>query len=325
MLQLVSFLGVGIFVAVLWSQGFFGLPWWVCLLIVFAFMIAWANFVTKVLWGRRYSSTLPSTDILDRIQEIADVKRALALQDQAETSRYRLYVRSQHLAGGAVQYMAGGMIRPNLVFINEADGTRTVKKYQRGDWESKIDDTLSIARALHRKALGQTLWSKEKIAIYEAAETLDYDLLTAIDETYRNHIEELLMVWEQIGRAGRVAAGRTFTVELEREWPTEYLEILSCHEVFLSQQVQSAFLVGYMLGMGWVTDDQVTSFNLWLGREVVSHLRSTLKRVESKAIALATAFAVVAEHGREAADVMQRAENSSPGHEMVSGQDATGI
>ncbi len=122
--------------------------------------------------------------LLDKIEEIGAIKRNLSFKDRAQTSGYGLYVQSGRLPGGAAQYMAGGKLLKKLVFIRGADGTRTVKKYKPGDWELKVEDTLSLCRTLEQASKGQAGWAKEKLMAYLAEGACDTALVAKVEEAW---------------------------------------------------------------------------------------------------------------------------------------------
>lgn len=248
-------------------------------------------------------------ELLDKIEEIGTIKGKLSFRDRALTSSYGLYVQSGRLPGGVTQYMAGGRLLKKLVFVREADGTRTVKKYQPGDWELKVDETLALCRTLERASKGQTEWTEEKLEAYWADETWDPALVARVDRVdsaWQEHNSQLNEVWQMTGPEQRKDITKSFFNELEQEWPTEFIEMQlekvmqATSEQFI-KGVKTAYLVGYMAGKGWISMEEMTDVNLWLGDELTAHIRSILKGAKSRGTAFASAFASVAAEGTNAA------------------------
>ncbi|MBA7666965.1 hypothetical protein ES703_75050 [subsurface metagenome] len=245
-------------------------------------------------------------ELLDKIEEIGTIKRRLSLKDRAQTSGYGLYVQSGRLPGGATQYMAGGKLSKKLVFVREADGMRTVKKYHPGDWELKVDETLSLCRVLERASKGQTEWSEEKLEAYRAEETFAPALIAKVNKVGQEHDRQISEVWQLTSPAQRNDLAKAFYNELEQEWPTEFLEftIKKVSDAITQQVITSIKLsygAGYMVGKGWISTEELAGFNLWLSDNLVAHIRSILKGAKSKGVAFASALASVAVEGTRAA------------------------
>ena len=112
----------------------------------------------------------PSEHLLNSIEEIATIKQTLSLRDRSLTSGNGLYVQSGKLPGGAIQYMAGGRFIAKLIFVRNLDGSKDIRKYQPGDWETKVDIILQLCRELKRMYEDVSNWTPEKTAAYEAEE-----------------------------------------------------------------------------------------------------------------------------------------------------------
>lgn len=244
----------------------------------------------------------PPEQLLEAIEEIADIKRRLSFRDRAETTAYGLYIQSGLLPGGAIQYMAGGKFRKKLVFVREPDGSTNVKNYQPGDWQSKIDDTLATARALERRSRGQQDWPEDKVLAYWAPETFNVEVVDRVDRVYQQHLSEVGPVWDGTSPEQRAALSRVFLKELEQEWPTEYLEVMCLNSPTVAVKAgRDAYLIGYMVGRSWITAEEATSFNFYQGQVIVKSIRSNSKHSESRATAFASALASVGAHGAKLA------------------------
>ncbi len=256
--------------------------------------------------NRKMPYTQSLEDLLDKIEEIGTIKRKLSFRDRADTSGYGLYVQSGRLPGGAIQYMAGGRFLKKMVFVREADGTRTIKKYQPGDWELKVKYTLSLCRALERASKGQTEWTEEKFEAYWAEETFDPAIVAKVDSAWQEHHSQLNKVWHQTSPEKRDELVKVYRDELEQEWPTEFIETQlekTAHAIRerVIKGIKTAYIVGYMIGKGWVSPEEAAGWNLWLGDLIVGNIRSTFKGTESRGTAFASAFASVGTKGTQVA------------------------
>jgi hypothetical protein len=241
-------------------------------------------------------------ELFDKIEEIGTIKRNLSFKDRALTSGYGLYVQSGRLSRGAMQYMAGGKLAKKLVFVRETTGSRTVKKYQPGDWESKVEDTLSLCRALERASKGQTGWTQEKLEAYWAEEASDSAILDRVDRSWQEHSNQLKNVWDTASEEQRRMLISILFKELEEEWPTEFLEVTSgrvsdATGERMMKGIQKAYLIGFMVGKGWIAKEEATETYLYLGDETALNIRRVLKGAKSRGTAFASAFACVATRG----------------------------
>jgi len=220
---------------------------------------------------------------------------------RAASSGGGLYVQSGHVLGGGVQYMAGGgKWRASLVFEKKRDGAYSVRRYKPGDWELKVDETLSFCRLMQRASRGPQGWPPEKIAAYLAFETADPGRLAAVNTVLQQHHDELDLFWQQRSRdVDEVLIGDFFD-ELEEGWPVEYLG-LQCTIAWKGREnlaatdtaatVQQAYLFGYMLGKGWISDDEVADACLYLGRGEAEVARLALGKDSQYFYCRATGFA----------------------------------
>jgi len=220
---------------------------------------------------------------------------------RAASSGGGLYVQSGHVLGGGVQYMAGGgKWRASLVFEKKRDGAYSVRRYKPGDWELKVDETLSFCRLMQRASRVPEGWPPEKIAAYQAKETADPDRLAAVYTALQQHHDELDLLWQQrsIDEGGRI--GEVFFRELEEGWPVEYValqnllawkarENLAATDA--AATIQQAYLLGYMLGKGWISDDEVADACLYLGNGAAEVARLALGKDSQYFQCRATGFA----------------------------------
>ena len=246
-------------------------------------------------------SPQPSDELLDKIEEIGDLKKECTLKYRSLATSYDLYVQSGHLPDGATQYMAGGdKLRPDLVFIREVDGTRTVHKYKPGEWELKVNKTLSLCRTLWQASEVPKGWAPEKIEAYYSEAHPNPELLAKTQKVWQEHYEELNAFWRAVGQhSGDVI--QLFFDELEKEWPIEHLELqnelLDLEAITIC--MQKAYGLGYMLAKGWISWEEVIHFTLYIGDEMAAHVRSTYKRAESKNTAFGAALSRVATRGMD--------------------------
>lgn len=245
--------------------------------------------------------------LLDKIEEIGTVTSKLSSRERVFRYRifpstYGLYVQNRRLSGGAMQYMAGGKFLKKLVFVREVDGSRKVMKYEPGDWELKVDETLSFCRVLERASKGQTEWTEEKFEAYWAEEKFDPAVVAKVDNVWQEHDSYLNKAWQLTNTEQRNNLAKFFRSELEQEWPTEFLEMMitlrSTTERFINS-IKMAYVAGYMVSKGWISIEELADFNLCLGDNIATHIRSVLREAESRGTAFASAFARVAAEGTQ--------------------------
>ena len=254
---------------------------------------------------QRYLRVMGSKEeLLDKIEEIGAIVaelRGRVFRYRITPNLYGLYVHRRRLSGGATQYTAGGRLIKKLVFIKDTDGTRTIKEYKPGDWELKIDETLSLCRVLDKDI---TEWSEEKFDAYMAEETFDPTLVAKVERDGEEHSDHLGEVWRAAGQTQRDNLAKLFRDELEQEWPTEFLEMLitlqSTMELVITS-IKIAYAAGYMSCKGWITIEELAAYNLYLGDSLVAQIRSILKGAECRGTAFASAFVRVAAEGTKVA------------------------
>ena len=244
-------------------------------------------------------SPQPSDELLDKVEEIWALKEKVPRKDRWVASSHDLYVRSGRLPGGATQYMAGGgKSVPDLVFVRKVDGTRTVHKYKSGEWELKVDKTLPLCRALRRASEIPKGWPPDKIEVYYSEARPNPEILAKTQKVWQEHYEEVNAFWRAIGQQSDDIMPFFFD-ELEKEWPIEFLEIqdkrLDKEAIVMS--IQRAYLLGYMLGEGWISLEEVIHFTLYIGDQIADHIRSTFKGAKSRSTAFGAVLCGVSTRG----------------------------
>lgn len=258
----------------------------------------------------------PSEDLLDKIEEIGDMKRGFSLPHRSLTSRLNLWVQSADVPGGGVRYMAGGgRILTDLVFERGEDGTRIVRKYKQGEWERRVNGTLALCRALCRMRDGIPEWSAKKTHAYLAELVVDGDLRVRTQSAVDQHRDTLSVLLssdssQRMAQLGRF--GELLLDELEREWPVEYVEmvlVMSGDKRALTTITQIAletgalaYMWGYMLRKGWISSQEMENMCLWAGHSLALAVRSLFgENAQCRDNGFAQAFVAVAAVGAASA------------------------
>ena len=245
----------------------------------------------------------PSEHLLDSIEEIATIKDSLSLGDRSLTSAKGLYVHQRSLPSGELQYMAGGKLITKLIFIKESSGAENVKKYQPGDWEFRVEETLELCRTLKRATEDIKNWAPEKIKMYEAGETISSDLVNSVAEANKEHLDENNKQWRIGGLPRWIELRDKFLDELKKEWPIEYVELQINPKgekgitELLQENITKAYVTGYMYGRGWLSPEELTQATLHLGDVAARKVRHGLKGAKSRGIAFADVLAHIAVMG----------------------------
>ena len=247
----------------------------------------------------------PSEELLDKIEEIGNIKRELSLEQRSWTSGSGLYVQSAHAPfGGLTKYSAGGgKVFANLIFFRDRGGTRTVRKYNPGDWELEVDETLSFCRLLHRASRVPEGWSPEKVAAYAAQHVVDPDLFPRVQQAHRQHHDELQVFFDQTSVEERHHLAQLFFDKLEEEWPVERLElelVTQGHRIPIETTVETfvrAHALGYMVGKGWISTEEMRQATLHLGIELADAIRANLKGAKCRGAGFAGALSAVGARG----------------------------
>lgn len=254
----------------------------------------------------------PSEHLINSIEEIAAIQDSLSLGERSLTSARGLHVKTKGLATGELQYMAGGRLITKLVFIKEPDGTKSVKKYQPGDWEFKVEETLELCRTLKRAAEDLKGWPPEKIQVYDSEKPINADMLNSVAEANREHYDENHKQWRLGGLPRWLELRDMFLDELKKEWPIEYVELQTNPrgEKYIAEVVREnitkAYVTGYMYGRGWITPEELTNATLYLGEVVAEKVRHGIKDAKSKGIAFADVLAHIAVIGNVNTGITER-------------------
>lgn len=90
----------------------------------------------------------PRKELLDKVMSVADAKAQLPLPERHSLNVRGVYCRVNRLPHGAFFYQAGGRFIARLRFTVSEDGSITIRKYEPGDWESKVDLAYRVSRRL---------------------------------------------------------------------------------------------------------------------------------------------------------------------------------
>ena len=260
----------------------------------------------------------PSEHLLNSIEEIATIKESLSLGDRSLTSAKGLHVHRKPLAADDVQYTAGGRFGAKLIFIREAGGGRSVKKYQPGGWEFKVAETMELCRTLKRANEELENWSEEKARIYNSDEPIVPELIDRVAEVSSAHHEENHRQWRQAGLPRWTEIRDKFLDELNREWPVEYAELQINRKgekgitKLLQENLTRSYITGYMYGKGWISPEEMTQANLHLGEIVAKKVRHGFKGAKSKGIAFADALAHISVIGTVDGSVTDKEKAGAP-------------
>jgi hypothetical protein len=131
---------------------------------------------------------------------------------------------------------------------------------------------------------------------------------SAISQGYgaiKAHEQELNAVWSQTTSENRDELVYAFRNLLAEEYPTEHSELtqyVRCQEaelVELLEILQEAYLVGYMLGKGWISEFSATAMLASHGAQVTEYIQSALEEAQSQAVAFTEALAAVVGKGTQ--------------------------
>ncbi len=120
------------------------------------------------------------------------------------------------------------------------------------------------------------------------------------------HKQELDTLWSQTTSESKDELVYAFRDLLEREHPTEHSELtqyVRCQEkaqlVEFLETLQEAYLVGYMLGKGWISEFSATAMLISHGEQVREYIQSALEEAKSQVMALTEGLAEVVEKGTQ--------------------------
>ena len=259
----------------------------------------------------------PSENLLDSIEEIATMKKVFSPRDRSLTSANGLYVQSGSLPGYGTQYMAGGEFIAQLVFVRKPDGSREVKKYQPGDWENKVNETLQLCRQLIHLDNAVKMGSGRNTT-YLSGNTIVSDSLKEVFEHINQHHDEIDTQWQLLGFPRGIELLNVFLDELKEKWPTEYSELMNRHigekdmeELLEGNSGALAWVFGYICERGWISQEKLMNANMIVGEVLAKEVRNNRKQAKSRGIAFAAAFGRISDLGAVDARRMKKGKGAS--------------
>ncbi len=116
------------------------------------------------------------------------------------------------------------------------------------------------------------------------------------------HIAELEDFWRLTSPEECANLVVVFLDELRCEWPREYPtldpeRVPDAISEGLRTSIKQAYATGCMMGEGWISEEQLSDFGLYLGDKLARDIRLVLKGAKVRGLAFAMGFAVVAAHG----------------------------
>jgi len=138
--------------------------------------------------------------------------------------------------------------------------------------------------------------------------------LKEVGNVREQHGAELEYFWRLTSPDGCASLVVAFLEELRHEWPREYKELNpeglpdAVSEGFRGS-IKQAYVLGCMMGKGWVSKEHLSDFNIYLGDKLARDVRSVLKGAKSKGIAFASGYTVVSTLGQ--LKVLQKKEEKS--------------
>ena len=259
----------------------------------------------------------PPENLLDSIEEIATMKKVFLLGDRSLTSANGLYVQSGSLPGYGTQYMAGGEFIAKLVFVRKPDGSREVTKYQSGDWEDKVNETLQLCRQLIHLDDAIKIGAGRNVT-YLYGNTIISDSLKEVVKHIKQHHDEIDTQWQLFGFPRGIKLLDVFLDELKEKWPTEYSELTNPQagekdmEALLEGNSGTlAWVFGYMCERGWISHEKLMNANTIMGELLAKEVCSNRKQAKSKGIAFAAAFGCISDLGAIDARIMKKGEDAN--------------
>ncbi len=137
---------------------------------------------------------------------------------------------------------------------------------------------------------------------------INQGVLDRVDTTNKMHHDELNNQWHTLGEDGHRALLMKFLEELEKEWPREMSElnaVMAGAKDMIWHSVASAYGAGYMSCKGWISQDDLFNFLMWLGDRLAQTVRELLsaqgKKSKCKGIGYTAALTGVSVMGHVAA------------------------
>ena len=124
-----------------------------------------------------------------------------------------------------------------------------------------------------------------------------------IGEQHKTEIDDF---WDSTSPEKCASLMVSFLDELRRNWLREFSQLNpdklpDAISGELRNSIKKAYIVGYMSGKGWISQEQLADFNLLLGDTLANYVKTTLSVALSRGIAFASAFAAVSAQGYIAA------------------------
>lgn len=127
--------------------------------------------------------------------------------------------------------------------------------------------------------------------------------LNEVGDVWKQYSAELEAFWQLTSPDECANLMTTFLEELKREWTREFLQLHperlpDAVSEGLRDSIKRAYMVGYMMGKGWISEEHLSDFNIYLGDRLARDVRAVLKGTKSKGIAFASGFSCVSAVGQ---------------------------
>ncbi len=170
---------------------------------------------------------------------------------------------------------------------------------------SKFGSKSSYNQIMDPMLGGQNGWSQEKIRFYETSFTIDSEMANKVSQVNRDHYDEINNHWHSVDRQRRNEIIKMFSDELAKEWPIEYSELFTTANMEIAGScalnVQKAYLVGYMVGKGWISTDELTNANSSFAQFLFEDVKNIIGAAKSRSTALAVSLMKISAIGTAAA------------------------
>lgn len=250
--------------------------------------------------GRKH--TYPPKELLDSVEEITAVKETLPQGHRKLVDANGLYIL-KHDIDGEVLYVARGAFFVKLAYLTGANGSRRILRYQPGDWEVKVYETLqrchSLAITSNRPNVPRGGNSRE----HQAPEAINSRLLKQAFAAYQQHYAENNRQWHQAGLCRWAELQSTFAEKLRKEYPTEYAELATARkrsrgiEEAVQRAIIKGYVSGYMFRRGWISRDALTSVIFYLGERIACTIRDNIPDARSSGTTFAACLARISAIG----------------------------
>ena len=116
------------------------------------------------------------------------------------------------------------------------------------------------------------------------------------------HNAELENFWNSTSLDECASLMVNFLDELRHNWPREYSQLNperlpDAISRGFKDGITQAYKVGYMRGKGWISQEHLVDFTLYLGDKLASDLMQVFKNAKSRGNAFASGYVAVAVHG----------------------------